>query len=86
MDHADWLAQVDEEVLEPDLEICDPHHHLWDSFAGKSAPRCGLQTKQGQRKEKSVRLGPMASVRQPSVGCAVAATEFLNGCTKSIFA
>jgi predicted TIM-barrel fold metal-dependent hydrolase len=34
MDHADWLAQVDEEVLEPDLEICDAHHHLWDSFAG----------------------------------------------------
>ncbi len=26
----DWLAQVKEDVLEPDLPICDPHHHLWD--------------------------------------------------------
>ena len=26
----DWLAQLDEEVLEPDLPIVDPHHHLWD--------------------------------------------------------
>jgi predicted TIM-barrel fold metal-dependent hydrolase len=27
--HAAWLAQVHEEALEPDLEICDAHHHLW---------------------------------------------------------
>jgi L-fuconolactonase len=26
----DWLAQYDEPVLEPDLPIIDPHHHLWD--------------------------------------------------------
>lgn len=25
-----WLDQVREEILEPDLPICDPHHHLWD--------------------------------------------------------
>jgi L-fuconolactonase len=25
-----WLAQVDEPVLDPDLPIVDPHHHLWD--------------------------------------------------------
>jgi predicted TIM-barrel fold metal-dependent hydrolase len=25
-----WLAQVKEDILEPDLPICDPHHHLWD--------------------------------------------------------
>ena len=30
MDPATWLAQVNEVVLEPDLPICDPHHHLWD--------------------------------------------------------
>jgi predicted TIM-barrel fold metal-dependent hydrolase len=27
--HADWLAQVREEALEPELPICDAHHHLW---------------------------------------------------------
>ena len=26
----DWLAQWREEMLEPDLPIVDPHHHLWD--------------------------------------------------------
>ena len=26
----EWLDQVVEEVVEPDLPICDPHHHLWD--------------------------------------------------------
>jgi predicted TIM-barrel fold metal-dependent hydrolase len=24
-----WLSQVEEEILEPSLEICDAHHHLW---------------------------------------------------------
>lgn len=26
----EWLGQVSEEILEPELPICDPHHHLWD--------------------------------------------------------
>lgn len=25
----DWLATLEEDVLEPDLPIVDPHHHLW---------------------------------------------------------
>ncbi len=25
----DWLGKLDESVLEPDLAIIDPHHHLW---------------------------------------------------------
>jgi len=25
-----WLAKTDEAVLEPELPIVDPHHHLWD--------------------------------------------------------
>ena len=25
----DWLAQVQEEVIDPEREIVDPHHHLW---------------------------------------------------------
>jgi len=30
MNRQAWLAQVVEETREPDLPICDPHHHLWD--------------------------------------------------------
>jgi predicted TIM-barrel fold metal-dependent hydrolase len=26
----DWLALRQEPVLEPELPICDPHHHFWD--------------------------------------------------------
>ncbi len=26
----DWLDRVKEPILEPDLPIVDPHHHLWD--------------------------------------------------------
>jgi predicted TIM-barrel fold metal-dependent hydrolase len=26
----DWLALTPEKPLEPDLPICDPHHHFWD--------------------------------------------------------
>ena len=26
----DWLALTTEPTLEPELPICDPHHHFWD--------------------------------------------------------
>ena len=26
----DWLAQVKEEIINPELPIIDPHHHLWN--------------------------------------------------------
>ena len=26
----EWLAQVTEDIIEPDLPIVDPHHHLWN--------------------------------------------------------
>ena len=29
-DNSAWLSQQPEDVLEPWLPICDPHHHLWD--------------------------------------------------------
>src|SRR5712692_3594983 len=35
----DWLAQTVEEPLEPNLPICDPHHHLWDLHTARVAPR-----------------------------------------------
>ena len=35
----DWLAQTVEDVLEPGLPICDPHHHLWDQNVARTAQR-----------------------------------------------
>ena len=26
----DWLALTQEDTLEPEIPICDPHHHMWD--------------------------------------------------------
>jgi predicted TIM-barrel fold metal-dependent hydrolase len=26
----DWLALTQEAILEPEIPICDPHHHFWD--------------------------------------------------------
>jgi predicted TIM-barrel fold metal-dependent hydrolase len=34
-----WLSLTQEETLEPELAICDPHHHLWDFRYGGVAPR-----------------------------------------------
>jgi hypothetical protein len=28
--NAEWLAGRREEILQPELPIVDPHHHLWD--------------------------------------------------------
>jgi L-fuconolactonase len=32
----EWLQQVKEEALEPELPICDTHHHLWDLRASQA--------------------------------------------------
>ncbi len=35
----DWLAQVQEEIIDPALPIIDPHHHLWhDRPSGRYMP------------------------------------------------
>ena len=28
--HEAWLKLTKEDPIDPDLPICDPHHHLWD--------------------------------------------------------
>jgi len=35
----DWLALTVEDPLDPELPICDPHHHLWDLRPERIAPR-----------------------------------------------
>jgi predicted TIM-barrel fold metal-dependent hydrolase len=32
--HSEWLGRVIEEVVDPELPIFDPHHHLWSGYAG----------------------------------------------------
>src|SRR5919107_2636467 len=35
--HPQWLEEMREEVLEPQLPIIDAHHHLWTGY-GKPVP------------------------------------------------
>jgi hypothetical protein len=32
----DWLALTQEPTVEPEIAICDPHHHFWDHRIGAS--------------------------------------------------
>ena len=35
MINKDWLGLIKEEIVDPDREICDPHHHLWHRNGSK---------------------------------------------------
>ena len=51
-----WLAQVREEIIDPEREIVDPHHHLWRKRFGKDYLLAELQrdTNLGHKIEKTV--------------------------------
>ena len=52
----EWLDQVDEHVVEPNLPIVDPHHHLWPS--GGALPyglhELEFDTSSGHRVENTI--------------------------------
>lgn len=31
----EWLEQVEEDIIEPDRRIVDPHHHLWERYGSR---------------------------------------------------
>ena len=43
---SEWLAKTPEEALEPELEIVDPHHHLWDMRQLKGFNFLGIMRQQ----------------------------------------
>ena len=82
----DWLQQVVEEALEPDLKICDPHHHLWDFRPGSVQPRYFLDEMlddlaSGHNVVSSVFIecGTMFKADGPENLRAIGETEFVNG-------
>ena len=85
-DNADWLALTEEEALEPDLPICDPHHHLWDARAGYVQPRYLLDEfledlGSGHNVVSTVFIecGAMFRADGPEEMRPVGETEFVNG-------
>ena len=82
MDRDTWLALVEEEILEPDLPICDPHHHLWDHPASRYLlDELLADTGSGHNVVSTVFMECMAMYRAdgPEALRPVGETEFVNG-------
>ena len=86
--HDDWLALTVEETLEPDLPICDPHHHLWEFKPEHTQPRYLLDEiledlNAGHNIVSTVFIecGAMFKTDGPEPLKAVGETEFVRGIT-----
>ena len=82
----DWLDQVQEEALEPELPIIDPHHHLWDQKVGRVNPKYFLEemledTNSGHNIVATVFIecGAMFRADGPDHLKPLGETEFVNG-------
>ncbi|MCH9671603.1 MAG: amidohydrolase family protein [Gammaproteobacteria bacterium] len=81
-----WLSLVDEEALEPELPICDPHHHLWDFRAGTVDRRYLIDEFLGDLgcghnivSTVFIECGTMFKADGPEEMRPVGETEFVNG-------
>ena len=84
--NAQWLALEPEQALEPELPICDPHHHLWDFRAAGVQPRYFLDEMlddlSGGHNVLStvfIECGTMFKAQGPHAYRSVGETEFANG-------
>jgi L-fuconolactonase len=78
----DWLARHNEPVLEPDLPIIDPHHHLWIRPGSRYlADDLLADMNSGHNIVATVYVQAQSMYRQsgPSEMRSVGETEFVNG-------
>jgi L-fuconolactonase len=82
----DWLALTVEEALEPELAICDPHHHLWDLQTARDTKRYLLDeiladvgTGHNVVSTVFIECGAMFKSDGPEALRPVGETEFVNG-------
>ena len=81
-----WLDALEEEVLDPELPICDPHHHLWDLRQDALQERYLLDeiladVGSGHNVVSTVFIecGAMFKADGPEAMRCVGETEFVNG-------
>ena len=82
MGEQSWLSLVQEEILEPDLRICDPHHHLWDRNGSRYLLDEILEDVYSGHRVVStvfVECGSMFSADVAAPLAAVGETEFVQG-------
>jgi len=83
-DNSAWLDRTIELALEPELPICDPHHHLWDHPGSRYLLDELLQdTNSGHNIVSTVFVECMAMYRKLGMGPeelrVVGETEFVQG-------
>jgi len=77
-----WLALRQEEIIEPGLEIVDPHHHLWDRLGHRFLiDQLLTETGSGHNITQTVFIecGSMYRADGPVEMKPVGETEFVNG-------
>ena len=77
-----WLALRQEEIIEPGLEIADPHHHLWDRPGHRFLiDQLLADTNSGHNIAQTVFIecGSMYRADGPAEMKPVGETEFVNG-------
>jgi L-fuconolactonase len=82
MDSGDWLAQVQEDIVDPKLPICDPHHHLWDHPGSRYLiDEICADVGEGHNVVSTVFMECMAMYRQsgPQSLKPIGETEFVQG-------
>jgi len=82
----DWLALTKEDALEPDLPICDPHHHLWDHRTERVTARylldeilADVQSGHNVVSTVFIECGAMFKTAGPEALRPIGETEFVNG-------
>src|SRR5271169_6962433 len=78
----DWLALRREEIIEPELAIVDPHHHLWDRPGNRYLlPEIleDLGSGRDVRATVFVQAGSMYRADGPDELRSLGETEFVNG-------
>ena len=86
-ENAAWLDLTQEETLEPNLPIIDPHHHLWDARGGNYVQKRYLlddmlaDVNSGHNIVKTVFIecGAMFRADVPKHMAYIGETEFVNG-------
>jgi L-fuconolactonase len=79
---AAWLATRQEEIIDPALPICDPHHHLWDFSSSRYLlPELLADIGAGHNVESTVFVECTAFYRAdgPLELQPIGETEFVNG-------
>lgn len=80
-----WLAQINEDVLDPDRDIVDPHHHLWPQPSmGYNFPELLSDTTDGHRVSQTVYMecGAAYFENGPEHLKCVGETEFIANAAK----